>query len=114
MGKKVIHSALEDSDPHAAGQHESPTDEPVAAPSANCFGRNAELPRQLVDRQQALVGRRGRLFDHWVQAIDAHGKSFALFQRETKKADVAEHPEVFDHVGLLSNEPLGTAGLLFI
>src|ERR1017187_169630 len=23
----------------------------------------------------------------------------------TKKADVAEHPEVFDHVGLLVNEP---------
>jgi hypothetical protein len=35
-------------------------------------------------------------------------------QRETKKADVAEHPKVFDHVGLLSNEPPGTAGLLFI
>jgi hypothetical protein len=27
---------------------------------------------------------------------------------------VAEHPEVFDHVGLLANEPLGTAGLLSI
>jgi hypothetical protein len=33
---------------------------------------------------------------------------------KTKKADVAEHPEVFDHVGLLANEPLGTAGLLSI
>jgi hypothetical protein len=32
----------------------------------------------------------------------------------TKKADVAEHPEVFDHVGLLINEPPGRAGLLFI
>jgi len=32
----------------------------------------------------------------------------------TKKADVAEHPEVFDHVGLLVNEPPGTAGLLSI
>ena len=30
---------------------------------------------------------------------------------ETKKADVVEHPEVFDHVGLLVNEPPGTAGL---
>jgi hypothetical protein len=29
-----------------------------------------------------------------------------------KKADVAEDPEVFDHVGLLVNEPLGTAELL--
>jgi hypothetical protein len=31
-----------------------------------------------------------------------------------KKADVVEHPEVFDHVGLHVNEPPGTAGLLFI
>jgi hypothetical protein len=35
-------------------------------------------------------------------------------QEETKKADVAEHPKVFDHVGLLVNEPPGYAGLLFI
>ena len=27
---------------------------------------------------------------------------------ETKKADVAEHREVFNHVGLLFNEPPGT------
>jgi hypothetical protein len=33
---------------------------------------------------------------------------------DQKKADVAEHPEVFDHVGLLVNEPPGTAGLLSI
>jgi hypothetical protein len=32
----------------------------------------------------------------------------------TKKADVAEHPQVFDHVGLLTNEPPGMAGLLSI
>jgi hypothetical protein len=31
-----------------------------------------------------------------------------------KKNDVAENPEVFDHVGLLVNEPPGTAGLPFI
>jgi len=36
-----------------------------------------------------------------------------LAPRETKKADVAEHPEVFDHVGLLVNEPSSYAGLLF-
>jgi hypothetical protein len=29
----------------------------------------------------------------------------------TKKADVAGHPKVFDHVGLLVNEPPGTTGL---
>ncbi len=31
-----------------------------------------------------------------------------------KKADVVEHPEVFDHVGLLVNKPLGMAGVPFI
>jgi hypothetical protein len=33
---------------------------------------------------------------------------------EQKKTDVAEFPRVFGHVGLLVNEPSGTAGLLFI
>jgi hypothetical protein len=31
-----------------------------------------------------------------------------------KKADVAEYPKVFHHVGLLVNEPPGMAKLLFI
>jgi hypothetical protein len=31
-----------------------------------------------------------------------------------KKADVAEHPKAFHHVGLLINEPPGAAGLLFM
>ena len=39
--------------------------------------------------------------------------ALSLGQRN-KKADVAEHPEVFDHVGLLVNEPPGQAGLPFI
>jgi hypothetical protein len=33
---------------------------------------------------------------------------------KTKRADVAEHLEVFDHVGLLFNEPPAMGGLLFI
>jgi hypothetical protein len=33
---------------------------------------------------------------------------------QQKKADVAEHLQVFDHAGLLVNEPLGKAELLFI
>jgi hypothetical protein len=33
---------------------------------------------------------------------------------ESKIADVGEHPGVFAHVGLLVNEPPGTAGLPFI
>jgi hypothetical protein len=32
----------------------------------------------------------------------------------TKKTDVPEHPEVFDHVGLLFNEPSSDAGVLFV
>ena len=40
--------------------------------------------------------------------------SYFLRNQERKKADVTEHPQVFDHVGLLFNEPLGTAGLLSI
>jgi hypothetical protein len=31
-----------------------------------------------------------------------------------KKADVIEHPEVFDHVGLLFNKPSSDAGMLFV
>jgi len=38
----------------------------------------------------------------------------AAILQQRKKTDVAEHPEVFDHVGLLANEPSGTAGLLSI
>jgi hypothetical protein len=35
-------------------------------------------------------------------------------KQKQKKADVAEHPKAFDHVGLLFNEPFGKAGLLSI
>ena len=37
-----------------------------------------------------------------------------LATASAKKADVVEYPGVFDHVGLLVNEPPGAAGLLFI
>jgi hypothetical protein len=33
---------------------------------------------------------------------------------QTKKADVVKHPQVLNHVGLLFNEPPGTAGLPFV
>jgi hypothetical protein len=33
---------------------------------------------------------------------------------ENKKADVAEHPKAFDHVGLLVNKPPGRTGSLFV
>ena len=35
-------------------------------------------------------------------------------RQNTKKADVLKHPQAFQHVGLLVNQPPGTAGLLFI
>ncbi len=38
----------------------------------------------------------------------------SMFATTNKKADAVKHPKVFDHVGLLRNEPPGTAGLLFI
>jgi hypothetical protein len=34
--------------------------------------------------------------------------------KNQKKADVAEHPKAFGHVGLLFNTPPGKAGLLFV
>jgi hypothetical protein len=37
-----------------------------------------------------------------------------LISKANKKADVAEDPGVFDHIGLLANEPLGEPELLFI
>ncbi len=33
---------------------------------------------------------------------------------QMQKTDVLEHPQVLQHVGLLINEPPGTAGLPFI
>jgi hypothetical protein len=38
----------------------------------------------------------------------------SLHHREQKKADVAKHPKVLNHVGLLVNGPPGEAGLPFI
>jgi hypothetical protein len=35
-------------------------------------------------------------------------------RQEQKKTDVAEHPEMLRHIGLLVNEPPGTAELPFI
>jgi hypothetical protein len=48
------------------------------------------------------------------------GRSFSsqisngFVPQKTKKADMAEHPKVSGHVGLLVNEPPGRTGLLFI
>jgi len=42
------------------------------------------------------------------------GSFAAVAAPKAKKTDVVEHPQVFDHVGLLVNEPPGSAGLPFI
>ena len=52
---------------------------------------------------------------NWVVSIEfVLSCPFAIAGPKNKKADVAEHPEVFHHVGLLVNEPPGAAGLLLI
>jgi hypothetical protein len=43
--------------------------------------------------------------------MDGHERPFSP---RTKKADVAERPKAFDHVGLLVNKPPSQAGLFFI
>ena len=48
---------------------------------------------------------------------DSHGLSCSttvasVDATQTKKADVIERPKAFHHVGLLVNEPLGSAELL--
>jgi len=44
----------------------------------------------------------------WSMDSDLHAP------QETKKADVAEAPKAFGHIGLLFNKPPGKAGLLSI
>jgi hypothetical protein len=50
----------------------------------------------------------------WRPVVRAVGWLRPARAAETKKADVVEHPAVFDHVGLLVNEPPSTAGLPLI
>jgi hypothetical protein len=65
-------------------------------------------------------------FSHFTPSVDAltlkrcknaNGLNSALIsslRQSEKKADAAEHPQVFHRVGLLTNETLGRAGFLFI
>jgi hypothetical protein len=55
-----------------------------------------------------------RLADEQFQTTASLVVASVSLRRKQKKADMAEHPEAFGHVGLLVNEPPGTAGLLFI
>jgi hypothetical protein len=52
---------------------------------------------------------------HHVTSVSKDIKLFpGRISTDNKKADMVEHPMVFDHVGLLGNEPPGKTGLLFI
>jgi len=51
------------------------------------------------------MSRNIKTFRAWIPNVLHH---------ENKKTDEVEHPEAFNHVGLLSNEPPGRAELLFI
>ena len=44
----------------------------------------------------------------------SHGPRAIVISESKKKADVVKHSEVFDHVGILVNGPLGTAEAPFI
>jgi hypothetical protein len=44
----------------------------------------------------------------------SHETRAIVISKSEKKADVVEHRFVFDHVGILVNGPLGTAGAPFI
>jgi hypothetical protein len=51
----------------------------------------------------------------WAELVDLSPAVGVFISSEgAKKTDVAEHPEVFDHVGLLVNGLPGAAGLPFI
>ena len=59
------------------------------------------------------VGQLG-LLQQMNESFDSACGHDAISCHANKKADVIERPKAFDHVGLLRNEPPGTAGLLFI
>jgi hypothetical protein len=56
---------------------------------------------------------------HRLTSMSKHIETFRawisnVLHHKNKKADVAEHPKEFDHVGLLFNEPPDKFGLFFI
>jgi len=55
-----------------------------------------------------VASRMSDLLSHAWSCLVDHGGAFSgrfSSKSETKKADVAEHPKIFRHVGLLLNEP---------
>ena len=82
-GHEAIHGTLEKAEPLAAVEQESPTDQPLPAPSGDRFRRYAELPRQLVDRQHPFAGCRGGHSGRVGQVLDEQPQIMAgLFASE--------------------------------
>jgi hypothetical protein len=54
------------------------------------------------------------LFFRERKSVVAENAKLSNQPSKAEKADVVEHLQVFDHVGLLANKPPGQAGLLFI
>lgn len=54
-------------------------------------------------------GRSAGLRLNWTSPSGSSLVVALVSENRKKKADVAEHPRVFDHVGLLFNEPVATA-----
>jgi hypothetical protein len=67
------------------------------------------LVRGQIEFQDQVAG-----FDGIVELMTLAIRIQQRVPTSTKKAGVAEHPEAFQHVGSLVNEPAGTASLLFI
>ena len=83
---EAIHGTLEKAEPLAAVEQKSPADQPLLAPSGDRLRRYAELPRQLVDRQHPLAGRRGRHSCRVGQVLDEQPQIMAsLFARELER-----------------------------
>ena len=85
-------------------------------------GGSPEIPlptrrRQPVGRL-ALIGGMGQQVHKSHQELHHGGQTLGWMRRTCvtakEKADVTEHPQGFDHVGLLVNEPPGPAELPFI
>jgi len=73
-------------------------------------------PQFLVSWQDLLESsrrRRDARLENWAE-LSTPPIAFISFFTETKKADVAQHPEAFHHAGLLLDEPSSFAGVLFI
>lgn len=99
---RAEHSEFIQPSPHACSKHMFQS----ASRSTSCCSDTVHFPFR---KAPSFFLLRGSIsFDRFrpLAGRDVHHK-------KTKKADASEHHSVFDCVGLLSNEPLGSAGVPF-